>query len=127
MEDLDQLQQDLEKLLSMCAVRNRMLLAEVDEEKKEEKGKATLKRKRPEDRFKLRGSKNCVRILKGKHNYSLKVLKAEVPKIPRSDIADKFWHMVDFYCPDITKEKIAVCFFFLNRSNILITFITVYR
>lgn len=106
MEDLDQLQQDLEKLLSTCAVRNRMLRAEIDEERKDEKGKASLKRKRPEDKLKARESKNRVRILKAKH-YGLQP-KTEVPKIPRSDIADKFWQTVDSYCPDITKDDITV-------------------
>lgn len=44
MEDLDALQQDFEKLLSTCAVRNRLLRSEVEsidrvEEKREKKGK----------------------------------------------------------------------------------------
>lgn len=109
MEDLDQLQQDLEKLLSTCAVRYRMLRAEIDEDKKEEKGKASVKRKRPDDKLKARESKNRVRILKAKH-YGLQ-LKAETPKLPRSDIADKFWQTVDSYCPDVTKDDIAVSIF----------------
>lgn len=44
MEDLDALQQDFERLLSTCAVRNRLLRSEVEsidrvEERREKRGK----------------------------------------------------------------------------------------
>lgn len=112
MEDLDQLQQDLEKLLSTCAVRHRMLRGEVDEEKKGEKGKSSAKRKRPDDRFRIRESKNRVRILKAKHCGIQP--KAEPPKLPRSDTVDQFWHMVDQFCPEVTAEDIIVSSFFFE-------------
>lgn len=108
MEDLDQLQHDLEMLLSTCSVRIRLLRSEIEEERKDERGKQSLKRKKCDDHLKVRESKNRVRILKAKH-YGLQV-KTEAPKIimPRSDTADKFWLGVDAYCADVTKDDIAV-------------------
>lgn len=106
MEDLDQLQQDLEKLLSTCAVRHRILRAELNEDNKHEKGRISVKRKRPND--KLNAKENCLMILKAK--YLLK-LKTQAPKISGSAVANRFWRMINDYCANITKDDIAVSIF----------------
>lgn len=120
MEDLDQLQQDLEKLLSTCAVRNRLLRSEIEsgdkaEERREDKSKPPLKRRKPDDRNKNRESRNSVRKLKAKHygasvSNSTSSLPAivEVPEIPRNDTSDKFWLSIEPFCADVSKDDIAV-------------------
>lgn len=123
MEDLDLLQQELEKLLSTCAVRNRLLRSEIEsidrvEERREERGKPPLKRQKHEhEKTKRKESKqNSVRVLKAKHygvplNNSINDLpaKVEVPKVlPRSDTSDKFWLSIEPYCAEVSKQDVAV-------------------
>lgn len=110
MEDLDQLQQDLEKLLSTCAVRYGMLRGEVNEKSRQKEKWTCVKRKRPE--HKLQTRKHRVIFLKKKHYPLLLKRKAESPKESRSVTAYKFWKMVDGYCPNIMKDDRAVSIFF---------------
>lgn len=120
MEDLDQLQQDLEKLLSTCAVRNRILKSEIEsgdkaEDRREDKNKPPLKRRKPDDRAKNRESRNSVRKLKAKH-YGLPASNStnnlpatvDVPEIPRNETSDKFWLSIEPFCTDVSKDDIAV-------------------
>ncbi|XP_044260968.1 transcriptional adapter 3-A [Tribolium madens] len=121
MDDLDQLQLDLEKLISTCAVRNRFLRGEIEsidrvEEKRDKKGKSYdkggFKRKRPDDKVKYRDLKNGARPLK--RHYPLPVnsiigdvpLRHEMPKInlPKNDTSDKFWATVEPYCAPVTNS-----------------------
>ncbi|KRT79482.1 hypothetical protein AMK59_6364, partial [Oryctes borbonicus] len=124
MEDLDALQQDFERLLSTCAVRNRMLRSEVEsidrvEEKREKKGKfiekQSLKRKRPDDKSKYKDGKNGTRLFKPKHhnlllNSFMNDLqhKHEVPKVtlPRNDTSDKFWSSIEPYCAELSRDDV---------------------
>ncbi|GJQ68220.1 hypothetical protein Trydic_g10760 [Trypoxylus dichotomus] len=124
MEDLDALQQDFERLLSTCAVRNRMLRSEVEsidrvEEKREKKGKfiekQSLKRKRPDDKLRYRDGKNGVRVFKPKHNnFFMNSFmndlqhKHEVPKVtlPRNDTSDKFWSSIEPYCAELSRDDV---------------------
>lgn len=107
MEILDQLQQDLEKLLSTCVVRHVMLRACTESRQKEKW--TCVKRKRPEHNLQAR--KHRIMVLKEKH-YPLLKQKAGLPKESRSVIAYKFWRMVDGYCPNITKvdRTVSICF-----------------
>ncbi|XP_018332285.1 transcriptional adapter 3-A isoform X2 [Agrilus planipennis] len=125
MEDLDQLQQDLEKLLSTSAVRHRLLKAEIEnidqkEERRENKkgkpvDKPPLKRKKIDERVKYRDAKNGIRLLKPKH-YNVPLHsnidiqhKEEIPKvtIPKNDTSDKFWLSIEPYCADVTKDDLV--------------------
>lgn len=108
MEDLDKLQIDLEKLLSTCAVRNRLLRSDIKstdkvEERREDKGKPPLKRRKPEEKTKRKPSKS---ILKRKH-VPTKVEESKVI-VPRSDTSDKFWLSIEDYCADVSKDDVAV-------------------
>ncbi|XP_071054596.1 transcriptional adapter 3-A [Onthophagus taurus] len=120
MDDLDQLQQDFEKLLSTSAVRNRLLRSEVESmDKVEKKGKpiekSSLKRKRPDEKLKYKDTKNGSRLFKTKQ-YNPPIngfmgehsTKHEVPKVilPRNDTSDKFWSSIEPYCADVTKDDV---------------------
>lgn len=125
MDDLDQLQFDLEKLIATCAIRNRFLRGEIEsidqvEERRDKKGKSydkgSLKRKRPDDKTKYRDFKNGTRPIK--RHYPLPVgnlvgdlpLRHEMPKInlPKNDTSDKFWATVEPYCAAINNSHSMV-------------------
>ncbi|KAK9890256.1 hypothetical protein WA026_010366 [Henosepilachna vigintioctopunctata] len=121
MEDLDSLQQDLEKLLSICALRNRYFRTEIEsidkvEEKRDRRGKQTsLKRKRQDDKLKHKDVKNGTRVVK-KHGLSVNnfivetpAVRQDVPKVtlPKNDTSEKFWASVEPFCAEIQKEDIA--------------------
>lgn len=115
MKDLDQLQQELEKLLSMCAVRTRSLYFELDlidknEERHEKKVKAfdrpsSPKIRKIEEKKYVKETKPF-KILKNVHD---ELPKLEVPKvtIPKNDTKSKFWLSVDPFCSPIDSDDIA--------------------
>ncbi|KAF5295154.1 hypothetical protein FQR65_LT10542 [Abscondita terminalis] len=126
MEDLDQLQQDLEKLLSNCAVRSRLLTTEIEsidkieERRKTKKSKPyekqqPLKRKRPDEKTKYKDSKNGNRLVKSRHNLPKNSfindlsVESELPKmtLPKNDTSDKFWLSVEVFCADVTKDDVV--------------------
>lgn len=78
-----------------------MLRSEVDEKEKMKKGRRSVKQNEPEKNLKA-----SVIILKAKHS-GLKPI-AKTRKVPRRVIANKFWQMVDSYCPNISKGDISV-------------------
>ncbi|CAG9855153.1 unnamed protein product [Phyllotreta striolata] len=96
MDDLDLLQQDLEKLLSTSAVRIRYLLAEIGETDKNDEShdkkadvKTSLKRKR----------------IKGKPKH--KDFKA-LPKFRAEKChSDKFWASIEPLCANVTKDDVV--------------------
>lgn len=116
MKDLDQLQQELEKLLSVCAVRNRSLCSELElldkEDRHEKKGKSferptSPKIRKVEEKSKfVKETKPSFKIVK---NVPDELPKLEVPKvtIPRNDTKSKFWLSVDPFCAPITRDDIA--------------------
>ncbi|KAL3290213.1 hypothetical protein HHI36_023572 [Cryptolaemus montrouzieri] len=121
MDDLDALQQDLEKLLSNCALRNRFFRTEIEsidkvEEKRDKRGKQTsLKRKRQDDKLKPKDIKNGTRVIK-KHGLSVNnfivetpPVRHDVPKVtlPKNDTSEKFWASVEPFCSEIQREDIA--------------------
>ncbi|CAH1103237.1 unnamed protein product [Psylliodes chrysocephalus] len=92
MDDLDLLQQDLEKLLSNSAVRIRYLLAEIGEIDKNDEGhdrkaqiKTSLKRKWVDEKPKF------------------KDFKVTLPK----NNSDKFWASIEPFCASVTKDDVA--------------------
>ncbi|XP_056645519.1 transcriptional adapter 3 [Diorhabda sublineata] len=92
MDDLDLLQQDLEKLLSTSAVRIRYLLAEIGEIDKNDESherkahvKTSLKRKRIDEKPKF------------------KDFKVTLPK----NNSDKFWASIEPFCVSVTKDDVA--------------------
>lgn len=115
MKDLDQLQQELEKLLSMCAVRTRSLYLELDlidknEERHEKKPKVVDRPSSPkirkiEKKEYIKETKPF-KILKNVHD---ELPKLEVPKvsIPKNDTKSKFWLSVDPFCSPIDPDDIA--------------------
>lgn len=120
MEELDGLQQDLEKLLSTCATRNRYLRSEVvslDKEEKRDKkkllDKAPMKRKRIEEKVKQKEARNGSRLIK-KHGLNVNnyieapVRQQELPKltIPKNDTSEKFWASVEPFCAELQKEDV---------------------
>ncbi|KAJ8923560.1 hypothetical protein NQ315_010139 [Exocentrus adspersus] len=118
MYDLDQLQYDLEKLLSTSALRIRYLLAEIGEIDKNQDNherkaheKTSLKRKRPDEKLKSKDFKNGMRVVR--KNYSLPVNKfvgdQDIPKVtlPKNDNSDKFWTSIEPFCASINKDDIA--------------------
>ncbi|XP_019865503.1 transcriptional adapter 3-B isoform X2 [Aethina tumida] len=123
MDELDQLQQDLEKLLSTSASRSRFLLAEIEsidrvEENRDKKDKshdkAPLKRKRPDEKPKCKDVRSSgTRVFK-KHcalpvnNLLGDGLRYEVPKLslPKNDNSDKFWASIEPYCANVNAEDI---------------------
>lgn len=118
MDDLDQLQQDLEKLLSTNALRSRFFLGEHSHshsghDRRHER--LSLKRKRddiPKYKDMFVCSKNGLRVIKRDpfRSFSEKSFK-EIPKItlPRNDNSDKFWASIEPYCSPVSKDDIAVC------------------
>lgn len=121
MDDLDALQQDLEKLLTNCALRNRYFRTEIEsidkvEEKRDKRGKQTsLKRKRQDDKMKFKDIKNGTRIVKkhglGVNNFIVETppLRHDVPKVtlPKNDTSEKFWASVEPFCAEIQKDDVA--------------------
>lgn len=126
MEDLDQLQQDLEKLLSTCAVRSRLLKSElesidkIEERRKTKKGKPyekpqPLKRKRPDEKVRYKDVKNGNRIIKSRHTLPKNnfvndlPIENELPKmtLPKNDTSDKFWLSVEVFCADVAKDDVV--------------------
>ncbi|XP_044764990.1 transcriptional adapter 3 isoform X2 [Coccinella septempunctata] len=121
MDDLDALQQDLEKLLTNCALRNRFFRAEIEsidkvEEKRDKRGKQTsLKRKRQDDKMKFKDIKNGTRIVKkhglGVNNFIVDTppLRHDIPKValPKNDTSEKFWASVEPFCAEIQKDDVA--------------------
>ncbi|CAH0562257.1 unnamed protein product [Brassicogethes aeneus] len=124
MDDLDQLQHDLEKLLSTSVSRSRFLTSEIEsidkvEENRDKKeknyDKTPLKRKRPDDKPKYKDFKNGARVIK--KQYGLPVnnllgdahLQNEVPKValPKNDNSDKFWASIEPYCANVSKEDVT--------------------
>ncbi|CAG9771627.1 unnamed protein product [Ceutorhynchus assimilis] len=110
MDDLDQLQHDLEKLLSTNALRTRFFLGEYTQaDKDDKKTNMTAKRKKPDERTKFREVKGGIRFLKrdpfklNEHTYK------EIPKIslPRNDNSDKFWASIEPYCAPVSKDNVA--------------------
>lgn len=75
-----------------------------------------MKRKRPEEKTKLKDFKNGLPVVK-KH-IGLPVNKiigeahtqTEMPKVtlPKNDDSDKFWASIGPYCSSVTKEDLAV-------------------
>ncbi|KAG5883742.1 hypothetical protein JTB14_008584 [Gonioctena quinquepunctata] len=118
MDDLDQLQQDLEKLLSTSALRIRYLLAEIGEIDRNDVGhdrkahdKTSLKRKRPDEKPKFKDLKNGMRVIK-KHGLTVNKLidpQQDIPKVtlPKNDNSDKFWASIEPFCANVTKDDIA--------------------
>ncbi|XP_017777042.1 PREDICTED: transcriptional adapter 3 [Nicrophorus vespilloides] len=117
MDDLDQLQQDFERMLSTCAVRIRLLKAET-EDRRDKKGKPyqpSAKRKR-EDERRHTDARNVVKILKTKqavpvNNYKNdESVRRKVPKviIEKHDVSNRFWLSLDPYCQDVSRDN--VCF-----------------
>ncbi|KAK4871682.1 hypothetical protein RN001_015806 [Aquatica leii] len=127
MEDLDQLQLDLERLLSTTASRHRLLKSEmecldqVEEKRKNKKFKLSdkqfsLKRKYIDtmDKFRIKDDKSEIRLVKSNHNFSANSLvsdlsvKREVPKVtfPRNDISEKFWLSVKPFCENVSKDDV---------------------
>lgn len=137
MADLNQLQQDLEKLLSTCAVRYRMLCCELeslDKDKTEDRrdkkylDKVAYKRRRQEDRPKSRETKNGVRIVKRKH-YSYPVNNSVI--VTRNicdETSDRFWLFVEQYCGEASRDDIAVSRFECQQEHInVFVIVTVFR
>nr|XP_023023537.1 transcriptional adapter 3 [Leptinotarsa decemlineata] len=119
MDDLDQLQQDLEKLLSTSALRTRYLLAEIGEIDRNDGGhdrkahdKTSLKRKRPDEKPKFKDLKNGMRVIK-KHGLTVNKLigdpHQDIPKVtlPKNDNSDKFWASIEPFCANVTKDDMA--------------------
>ncbi|KAL1492368.1 hypothetical protein ABEB36_010626 [Hypothenemus hampei] len=96
MDDLDQLQQDLEKLLSTNALRTRFFLGEYTQadQKDGPHDKTSLKRKRSDDKPKY-DLKNGLRLM-----------KREIT-LPRNDNSDKFWASIEPYCASVDKEDVT--------------------
>ncbi|CAH1965031.1 unnamed protein product [Acanthoscelides obtectus] len=121
MEDLDQLQADLEKLLTTNAARIRHLLAEIGELDRNEEGhgrkaydKTSLKRKRNDDTSrKFKDTKNGMRVIKKQYGLTHKFVGdthlQEVPKVtlPKNDNSDKFWASIEPYCANVSKDDVA--------------------
>lgn len=110
MKDLDQLQLELEKLLSVCAVRNRSLCSEY-ESIEDRKGKSFERPSSPkirkiEEKNKLKVETKPFKIVKNVHD---ELPKLEVPKptIPRNDTKSKFWLSVDPFCTPVTRDDLA--------------------
>lgn len=130
MDDLDQLQQDFEKLVSSCCVRNRMLRAEIEsmdksEERRDKRSKVhdkpPVKRKRLDEKVKYKDSRAGVKPVNKRH-YPLPVnniigdapLKHELPKInlAKNDTSDKFWATVEPFCASVGKHHAGVSYIF---------------
>ncbi|XP_060516030.1 transcriptional adapter 3-B [Cylas formicarius] len=84
MDDLNQLQHDLEKLLSTAAVRQRFFLGEIkpsekSEHEKRAHDKTSFKRKRPYKK----------------------------PSLPKNDNSVKFWTSTEPYCAPVSKNDVA--------------------
>nr|CAH7767424.1 unnamed protein product [Callosobruchus chinensis] len=121
MEDLDQLQANLEKLLTTNASRIRYLLSEIGELDRNDEGngrkaydKTSLKRKRNDDTSrKFKDLKNGMRVIKKNYGLTHKFVGEthlqEVPKVtlPRNDNSDKFWTSIEPYCANVTRDDIA--------------------
>ncbi|XP_066258855.1 transcriptional adapter 3 isoform X1 [Euwallacea similis] len=117
MDDLDQLQQELERLLSTNALRIKFFVGEYshgdqkDSHDKKGHDKVSLKRKRPDDKsMKFKDSKSGLRLVKRDafKSFSEKSYK-EIPKItlPRNDNSDKFWASIEPYCAPVNKDDVA--------------------
>lgn len=113
MKDLDQLQQELEKLLSMCSVRARSLYQELDLlDKNEERHEKKAKFDRPTSpKIRKIEEKKIVKekpfkLIKNVHD---ELPKVDVPKvvIPKNDTKSKFWASIDPYCAPIDSDDIA--------------------
>nr|CAI5832438.1 unnamed protein product [Callosobruchus analis] len=121
MEDLDQLQANLEKLLTTNAARVRYLLSEIGELDRNDDcngrkayDKTSLKRKRNDDTSrKFKDQKNGMRVIKKNHGLTHKFVGdthlQEVPKVtlPKNDNSDKFWTSIEAYCANVTKDDVA--------------------
>ncbi|KAJ8934867.1 hypothetical protein NQ314_013141 [Rhamnusium bicolor] len=119
-DDLDELQQDLEKLLSSSAIRIRYLLSEIgeidrnDDHDRKAHDKTSLKRKRPDEKPKFKDLKNGMRVIK-KHGLPVNKfvgdthLHKEVPKVtlPKNDNSDKFWASIEPFCTKVNKDDVA--------------------
>lgn len=109
---LDQLQLDLEKLLSACVVRLRTLRSKLksinrqeERRKKRKKGKLMLQKQKKADKIvKLKHT-----LLPTVHMNSLQP-KPQVSKVvfPKTDTLDKFWLSVESFCTDIVMDDMAV-------------------
>ncbi|KAF7287007.1 transcriptional adaptor 3 [Rhynchophorus ferrugineus] len=117
MDDLDQLQQDLEKLLCTNAVRTRFFLGEYNQtdqkdsqQDKKAHDKTSLKRKRPDEKPKFKDVKNGLRVVKkDPSRFYNENAYQEIPKIalPRNDNSDKFWASIEPYCAAVSNDDVA--------------------
>lgn len=122
MINIDQLQHELEKLLSSCAVRVRSFKSELEsldrseDGRKGKKGKQydkqiPAKRKKIDEKCSKYNIKSDI-LLKPKHGASPNTyvshlpMKSEMPKVvfPKNDLADKFWMSVQPYCCDLSAD-----------------------
>ncbi|KAJ1531086.1 hypothetical protein ONE63_005911 [Megalurothrips usitatus] len=133
MEDLDQLQMDLESLLSKVAVRQRLLQSEIlsmsTSESNLDRGKASSPGKKGRSRSKLVENLTKTRDARSstsKHSkkiYRLAPLSGSVPVVPpdndpkppapkvfvsKNSAPNRFWASVDPYCSEVTMEHIKV-------------------
>ncbi|XP_026289353.1 transcriptional adapter 3 [Frankliniella occidentalis] len=135
MDDLDQLQMDLESLLSKVAVRQRLLHSEIlalnNSESNMDRGKASS----PGKKGRSRGSKLVENLTKtrevarsssSKHSkklYRLAPLAGSVPVVPpdndpkppapkvfvsKNSAPNRFWASVDPYCSEVNQEHVKV-------------------
>ncbi|CAH1153559.1 unnamed protein product [Phaedon cochleariae] len=119
MDDLDHLQQDLEKLYSTSAIRIRYFLSEIGEVDRNDEGpdrkahdKTSLKRKRPDEKPKFKDAKNGMRVKKKTVGFPAKLIDdflQEIPKVtlPKNDNSDKFWASIEPFCSSVTKDDVA--------------------
>ncbi|KAF5288804.1 hypothetical protein FQA39_LY15232 [Lamprigera yunnana] len=123
MEDLDQLQQDFEKLLSTAARRRTLLKSEIecldqDEEKrkcKKYKQQLPLKYKNMDEKIKPKEERNDHVVIKPNHNCQVNKVVAdsslnrEGPRVilPRNDIFENFWSSVEPFCGPVTKDDLS--------------------
>ncbi|KAH1023474.1 hypothetical protein HUJ04_012674 [Dendroctonus ponderosae] len=114
MDDLDQLQQDLEKLLCTNAIRTRFFLGEYSQAEQknshiEKRGhdRVSLKRKRPDEKFNCKDVKKNIKRDPFR-SYSENSYK-EIPKItlPRNDNSDKFFASIEPYCAPVSKDDVV--------------------
>lgn len=115
MDDLDLLQQDLEKLMCINASRTKFFLGEYTRTNQKEpnnakKGrhKTSLKRKRTDIKGTDRSDGGHV-LKKDPSRFYNETVYQEIPKIstPKSYNSDKFWASLEPYCAPINKDDIA--------------------
>jgi len=121
MDDLDQLQQDLERMLSTVAVRQRLMKFELEsadrsDDRRDRRRNAyfekqSFKKKRSEDLPKYT-TKNMSRILKTRYaSMANNIVDITTTKkketVLEHDLSDRFWMSVEPYCAEISKDNVA--------------------